>query len=222
MCRGSAADPGSTPGPGPFAACHSLSLTLFPVKLFICTINKARKRPKKKELNVCSAPAECDDSAAAAGSHFSNLSTTVHWAAIKSGSDIHDHLHSWWLCFVFGATAPSRTVDSRSYVHFQFLSSWFTSKWTWNYWMFTNSRTDKSASLFPVNKPRGSKVTVNPPLCSPVGDFRLHQQIEDDGQQVVGTHRLDTDCRGRHNTGNRITHAVLTLRDTMPLSKPND
>ena len=34
MCRGSAADPGSTPGLGPFAAWHSPSLTLFPVTLF--------------------------------------------------------------------------------------------------------------------------------------------------------------------------------------------
>ena len=30
--EGSAADPGSTPGPGPFAACHSPSLTLLPVQ----------------------------------------------------------------------------------------------------------------------------------------------------------------------------------------------
>lgn len=55
--------------------------------------------------------------AAAAGSHFF---TTVHWVAIKWGSNIHDHLQNWWPCFVFGATAPSRTVDSQSYVHFQF------------------------------------------------------------------------------------------------------
>ena len=31
MCQGSAADPGSTPELGPFAACHSPSLSLFPV-----------------------------------------------------------------------------------------------------------------------------------------------------------------------------------------------
>ena len=49
MCRGSAVDLGSTPGPGPFAACRSLSLALFPVTLFSCTINnKARKGPPKK------------------------------------------------------------------------------------------------------------------------------------------------------------------------------
>ena len=58
MSRGSAADPGSTPGLGPFAACHSLSLTLFPVKLFISTVNKARKKAKKilkKKKNITSA-----------------------------------------------------------------------------------------------------------------------------------------------------------------------
>ena len=49
MCWGSAAEPGSTPGPGPLAACHSPSLTLFPVTLFSFPINKARKRPKKKK-----------------------------------------------------------------------------------------------------------------------------------------------------------------------------
>ena len=47
MCRGSAADLGSTPGPGPFAACHSPSLTLFPVYLFTCTIEIKPERPKK-------------------------------------------------------------------------------------------------------------------------------------------------------------------------------
>ena len=41
-------DPGSTPGPGPPAACHSPSLTLFPVTLFSYPVNKARKGQKKK------------------------------------------------------------------------------------------------------------------------------------------------------------------------------
>lgn len=35
------------------------------------------------------------------------------------------------------------------------------------------------------------------PANSPVWDFRLHQQVQDDGEQVVGAHRLDADCRGR-------------------------
>ena len=43
----SAVDLGSTPDLGPFAACHSPSLSLFPVTLFSCTINKAIKTPKK-------------------------------------------------------------------------------------------------------------------------------------------------------------------------------
>ena len=34
MCRGSAVDLGTTPGPGPSAACHSPFPTLFPVTLF--------------------------------------------------------------------------------------------------------------------------------------------------------------------------------------------
>ena len=58
MCRGSAVDPVSTPGPGPFAACHSPSLTPFPVTLFSCTINKARKGQKqylKKKKISCQA-----------------------------------------------------------------------------------------------------------------------------------------------------------------------
>ena len=52
MCQGSAADLGSTPGPGPLAACHSPSLTLFPVTLFSCTINKARKKKTKKRSGM--------------------------------------------------------------------------------------------------------------------------------------------------------------------------
>lgn len=110
---------------------------------------------------------------------------------------------------------------SVSFILSQFSSAWLMSKWTWHYWTFTHSRNDRSASLFPLNKPRGSKVTVNPPPCSPVGDFRLHQQIEDDRQQVVGTHRLDTDCRG--NAGNRQNNTCGPhTADTLPLSKPND
>ena len=44
---GSAADSGSTPGPGPPAACHPPSLTLPPVTLFNYPVNKARKGQKK-------------------------------------------------------------------------------------------------------------------------------------------------------------------------------
>lgn len=49
---------------------------------------------------------------------------------------------------------------------------------------------------------KGRKVRVNPPPnhCSPVGDFCLHQQIEDDGEQVVRTHGFYTDCRHTRNT----------------------
>lgn len=36
------------------------------------------------------------------------------------------------------------------------------------------------------------------PFRSPVGDFRLHQQIEDDRQQVVGAHGFYAHCGGRH------------------------
>ena len=43
MCWGSA---GSTPGLGPFAACHFPSLSLFPVPLFTCTVNKVIKGQK--------------------------------------------------------------------------------------------------------------------------------------------------------------------------------
>ena len=35
--------------PGPFAACHSPSLIVFPVTLFSCPVNKARKGQKKKK-----------------------------------------------------------------------------------------------------------------------------------------------------------------------------
>ena len=49
MYRGSAADPGSTPGPGPFAACHSPSLTLFPVTLFSYPVNKAKNKQTNKQ-----------------------------------------------------------------------------------------------------------------------------------------------------------------------------
>ena len=47
MCRGSAADPGLTPELGPFAVCHSPSLSL-PVSchIFSCSINKAIKGQK--------------------------------------------------------------------------------------------------------------------------------------------------------------------------------
>ena len=41
-------DPGLNPGPGPFAVPLPLSLILFPVQVFSCSINKA-KRPKKKK-----------------------------------------------------------------------------------------------------------------------------------------------------------------------------
>ena len=49
LCRGSAGDQGSTPGPGPFAGCHSPFLTLFPVTLFSYPVNKARKGQTKKK-----------------------------------------------------------------------------------------------------------------------------------------------------------------------------
>ena len=42
----SAADLGLAPGLGPLAAHQSLSLSLFPVTLFSCTINKAIKGQK--------------------------------------------------------------------------------------------------------------------------------------------------------------------------------
>ena len=54
MGPGSAADPGSAPGPGPFATCRSPSLALFPVALFGCPVSEARKGPKniiKKKKN---------------------------------------------------------------------------------------------------------------------------------------------------------------------------
>ena len=59
MYQGSAVDLGTTPGPGPFAACHSPSHTLFPVTLFSCTVNKARKGQKnikKKKTYLCPWP----------------------------------------------------------------------------------------------------------------------------------------------------------------------
>ena len=51
MCRGSAADPGSTPG-----LSLPLSLTLFSVTLFSCTVNKARKVKKKKTVTISDGP----------------------------------------------------------------------------------------------------------------------------------------------------------------------
>lgn len=149
--------------------------------------------------------------AAAAGSHFSNLRFKHSWSA----AELVTVLCVW--CY----SSQQDCGLSVSFILSQFSSSWLMSKWAWHYWTFTHSRNDRSASLFPLNKPRGSKVTVNPPPCSPVGDFRLHQQIEDDRQQVVGTHRLDTDCRG--NTGNRQNNTCGPhTADTLPLSKPND
>ena len=47
MCQGSAADLGSTPSPGPFAACHTPSLSPCFCHIFSCTFNKAIKRPQK-------------------------------------------------------------------------------------------------------------------------------------------------------------------------------
>ena len=50
--------------------------------------------------------------------------------------------------------------------------------------------------FFPTgHKARG--VSVTPPHSSPVGDFRLHQQVEDDREQVVCTYGLNADCRGK-------------------------
>ena len=47
MCQGSAADPDSTPGLGPFAVCHYPSLSPVSCCIFIWSINKAIKRPNK-------------------------------------------------------------------------------------------------------------------------------------------------------------------------------
>ena len=54
MYRGfvlAATDPGSTPGLGPFAACHSHALILFPVKEFSCPINKKPEGQKELKSN---------------------------------------------------------------------------------------------------------------------------------------------------------------------------
>ena len=44
--RGSTVDRGLTPGPGPFAACHSPSLTLFPVTIFKLYCHYSQKGQK--------------------------------------------------------------------------------------------------------------------------------------------------------------------------------
>ena len=46
LCSG----PGFDSRPGPFAACHSPSLTLFPVTLFSCPVNKDQKNIFKKNI----------------------------------------------------------------------------------------------------------------------------------------------------------------------------
>ena len=65
MFRDSAADWGSTPGLGPFAAGHSPSPTLFPVTLFSYTVNKAKNGQKKKNKKFTS------------GKHWSSSTLTV-------------------------------------------------------------------------------------------------------------------------------------------------
>ena len=62
LCSG----PGWIPSLRPFAACHSPSLTLFPVTLFSCTVSKAKKakeiqkknKKTKKNQKVCQCSAD--------------------------------------------------------------------------------------------------------------------------------------------------------------------
>ena len=55
MCWSSAVDLRLTFGWGPFATCHSPSLTLFPVTLFSCTVNKkTQKGQKNTKISKCS------------------------------------------------------------------------------------------------------------------------------------------------------------------------
>ena len=54
-CVLAAVDPGSTPSLGPFAARHSSSLILFPVRVFSCPINKAKKPPPTQKTTNAAA-----------------------------------------------------------------------------------------------------------------------------------------------------------------------